>query len=1102
MSQSKMKNLSCPLAVAFHCWADQCTPLLDFTCFHSLEWKKQPIQNSRLWSENYVTSLLFGGTKSGTIIAYKILSNQNQILDVVPICLFCGHHPSITSITNCAPLIYDTCIGSLSKDGTVSIISVEDLTIVQNLKHLFSENSSSLAKHDTYTDLLLAAQIYGTVEVASISQSAVLYRISGFSSTIRSITCHGTMHSISCSDCTAYVISAGDNEVGYTYSLSPTTISSSNNENSQNDNSFSVQSCLSPDLSFLIVLSQNYWMLYENGKKPFVSQPPKKNDFYTKCQWISSKSFFVQTFSGNITIWEVPSKTNELVFDVLDCNKRFLFVNKQKGKMRIEPIVVQNAVDFKDFPQCSPKCVFETSFSLKSINTPIIVTCEHFVAFPLGKSVLEMRGKKTTFVCNLSDYFSSKYKARIALGDPIQHEARIGADFAIYLDDFQHPIGYHSGAFMLYSIPIARDKFMSFAKDGSIKIWTPNESVSIHCLCSPVLKTKYFPERRWVCCIAQFSFVVIDCFDLSVVTLCTGHDSPIVDISLDFSVFLVKTEASNIYVWSVDGELVSQRKFVSNKKLGVEEVPDQDPVMPKSFSAPAILQSNKPFSKIITINLPNCQTFSLVVDVGQFVTAFDDFNELDVKTDPQFLPLRLLWSSHCNRNMFGEIPILNNFDYAPAGDNFTVTLPIAFKSTKKRKLEALKKIHSVAMMPQSMPNVKQISISNIHPPATHTKENIIFTSDVAFHMSPLLSSIHACAASAAGQCFISSQKDDLLSILSASSQTTTAQAMVDAVNPSIYALAIWLLSPSPNLRIITTNIISSIFESEMNQTQAIEMLKTIQNKFYLWEIVLPFVFIICRLFTVPESLLKDAAQNIFPLCIQQAELLDTLSACFDVFIPYINLNTFFSNLYDASLNGSIGQKKIVTFALHCPLDFFDAMRTKNCVSLFNELFERWKPDQKILLQIVTRMTSDEFNGQGNYQHVFEIMQKNVPYYDFCKEFIVCGDDEGVLTVIGRNSAKILWQKRVFSNVSFVTVAPTGQRMIAFSMTDKTLIWFVQGKGKQAKEMFEAVKTIQVEFPANPKQSFWVNDTKVTLYSDSGTLYQDTAPNLSFFKRLF
>ena len=110
----------CPLSIGFHCWEDQCAPLLHFTCFKSVPWSKC-IKQSILWSEPYISSVLFAGTRCGMIISYKVYSCYQKIIDVIPLCFIFAHNEPINSIISASPYIYRSTVASLSQDGTFSL---------------------------------------------------------------------------------------------------------------------------------------------------------------------------------------------------------------------------------------------------------------------------------------------------------------------------------------------------------------------------------------------------------------------------------------------------------------------------------------------------------------------------------------------------------------------------------------------------------------------------------------------------------------------------------------------------------------------------------------------------------------------------------------------------------------------------------------------------------------------------------------------------------------------------------------------------------------------------------------------------------------------
>jgi len=1081
------------MSVAFHCWEDQCCPMLEFSCFMSVKWGKNSIPNSIIWSDNFISSILFGGTTTGTIIAYKIHSKNLELLDVYPICMICSHSSSITSIIECNSFIYSNCIASLSNDGTVSIISVEDLTVVLNQSKLFSEGSQYFASHEYNQDLLLASQAYGTIEVANVFDGSIIYRIYGFSSLITGISCHGSMHSINCADGSCYILGISDGTINYTFSV-----------HSQAESRI----VLSPDFLHAVILTPKYWKLIGEGYEPYNKEIKRAHDSFVSVEWIDNIHFFVTTVSGKIEVWETTSKPSHDVSDVFNCNNHVLHIDSMNGKQVISPIITHENGNKGDLKKSPPNRISSNENSAGGINNIFIVTKDGFIVMSPGKSIIELRSEKCRYLCNLSSCFTSKYRCRCAIGDPIIHEARVNSQNEVFLDNWSSPIGEHKDAFMLFSPPINGRYFLSFSRDGSIKIWTNKCIETLNDLTEPVKSYYYIPERKFIVCIGQgVSFLVIDTNEWCSIALCSGHDSEIVEVVFKNGMFHSRTVSSSIYTWSIEGVMLSKRKCKMFKNIG--SLKDINTSVTKSKSTPAMIHKvsaieKKQFSKVLQLNIPNCQTFAVTLDVFGFVSSFDAFDRLPIRTDPQFFPLLLLWSSHNGSNMCSGYPVLSGFQYAFAGDNYTVTLPISLKSAHKARIDSQKKYQSQISIPRSNKNTGKSTISKFIIDSSHVEKAIV-TSSNAFNLSPLLSAVHSCAASTLGQCFVSAKDDDELSILSAVSQTTTAQNLRNAVMPSFFVLANWLFQESSDLRVIIHNVISEVF-SNMSSESALHVVESIEHKFSQWTVILPFVLLYAKMFVLPDHWAKEATNRLFPTAILHPEILDVLVSCFNTILPFINnITDFYRTLFDAYTNGKIEDGKIITFALKKPLEFYEIVKNHpKCEALISLLIERWiKPDLNLVQTMLIRFAANESKTSSvDYNRIFKVAEKRFPFFSVSSQYFVFGNDYGSIIVIERYTSKKLWDVQLFdSKISYVSIAPTGGRFVVLSIEIGLMTWISKGDPK-SKDLFELASTIPVGVKIVPYRTNWSGDTKLQLFSSTEKIFEGHAPNLSFFKRLF
>ena len=190
---------------------------------------------------------------------------------------------------------------------------------------------------------MIASQIYGTIEIANVIDGSIIMTISGFQSIISSITHHGSMHAISTYDGTVDVLSISENDAGFNFST-----------HYESESSFITQSP-SPDLTFLLTLTDNFWEIIESGRQPFRSPPPQKGNSYSQCGWISTTKFFIRSFTGKVQIFEIfPSKETSYVFDCLQCRKEYLFIKHSNQTTRIEPFVIKSSVNSENLPKIEP----------------------------------------------------------------------------------------------------------------------------------------------------------------------------------------------------------------------------------------------------------------------------------------------------------------------------------------------------------------------------------------------------------------------------------------------------------------------------------------------------------------------------------------------------------------------------------------------------------------------------------------------------------------------------------------------------------------------------------------------------------------------------
>ncbi|OHT05768.1 hypothetical protein TRFO_26450 [Tritrichomonas foetus] len=355
-----------PLSVCFHCWEDQCCPLLRFSCFVSIKWNNYYSEKSRAWSDSFISSVLFAGTNSGTIVVYKIYAQNGANPSIKPLSLIFGHRSKITSLVPCDPFIYRSCVASLSTDGTLSLISVEDLTIIKNIEALFSENSHDLAPHESNNRLMLASQAFGTVEVADISNNSLVLRISGFSSVISSIENHGTLHAVSCADGSIGVFSINPSGSECIYHIK------------QRDKPFS-HSILSPKLSYLLVMTSDEWSLYDSDELLFSEKIQSPDDCFISAKWVDEYMFYITTLSGRVEVWKTDSENETQIFDRMKTFPGVFYASSLAENKAIEPLIIQDLPTDTKKIHSLPLLTFAVDSPADCFSNAVTVTPEGFV---------------------------------------------------------------------------------------------------------------------------------------------------------------------------------------------------------------------------------------------------------------------------------------------------------------------------------------------------------------------------------------------------------------------------------------------------------------------------------------------------------------------------------------------------------------------------------------------------------------------------------------------------------------------------------------------------------------------------------------------------
>lgn len=1057
-----------PLAVCFHRWEDQCCPLLRFSCFVSIKWDHY-LKKSCAWSDPGISSVLFGGTDSGTIVAYKICVHKNENSSspsIKPICLLFGHNSRITSIIPCEPFIYPSCVASLSTNGTLSLISVEDLTIVLNCESLFSENSYDLAPHKDNSRLMLASQAYGTVEIADVTNSTLILRISGFSSIITSLENHNSFHSVSCADGTVGLFCINTNNqkpIECVYHLS-------NKLNNQKVNT-NIHSIFSPSLVYMLSYTPDEWFLFDSDDILFSQKVASTDDSYTYAKWVTDDMFYVATLAGRVEIWKCDSTNPNFIFNRMKTSHFIYNVSSLSRSVTDPPIIIDNPSDTLKIHK-PPQMIYSIDHSKDdTFDRATVVTSEGFIITSPRQSFIVLNSPQGDCDCDLSFYFSAAIRCRCALGDPILHEARITVKDEIYLDS--EKLGVHLGANLLFSAPDGQI-FFSFSNDGSVKAWNDKFIASFHDLCEPVKDVAYISEKEWLVVIGQYTaFSVISVPNLCSILLCSGHNSPVVEIRYLNGLLHSRCQSSSIYTWNIDGQLVSKRKSKKFKRIGLQSpgpfVNSQHQDQSNYEVSNNLKNETKPsFSTVVPLVMPNCQTFALVLDVFDFLMSYKNYESLDIQTNPTFLPLILLWRCHIGSSrvkLVTNMGLLESFTYAIAGDNYTVSLPFFLPNDEKSKRSSL-----------------------------------------AFEFSPLLSAIHSVAASAVAQCFVGVNNDENLSIVSSNSQTSTAMALSVSVLPSPLVIANYLMFPSSNLLYVVINVIQEVMAT-LSEEESSKIIALISKKFPgIWKVKLPFAFIHCNKYDLDPAFGRECVQNIFPVVIEIPDFLDLLLNCFERFEQYFGeFQQFFIELVNATISKQIPYNKIAGFGIIKPMDYFDvAVMTPFYPDFCEALFERWMSnDRDVLLNLISHMLAVSRKLISvDLDRIFEILREKISYFSCCKHYLVFGSDKGEIVAFSRETTLITWKQQITKHpISCLSVSPNGSKFVVVVLEeDKTITWVSQNTPR-AKEPFSVDAIDMLPKDSIVSDFVWKSENKVILMNMEKSIMEVTAPNNNFFHRL-
>jgi hypothetical protein len=203
---------------------------------------------------------------------------------------------------------------------------------------------------------------------------------------------------------------------------------------------------------------------------------------------------------------------------------------------------------------------------------------------------------------------------------------------------------------------------------------------------------------------------------------------------------------------------------------------------------------------------------------------------------------------------------------------------------------------------------------------------------------------------------------------------------------------------------------------------------------------------------------------------------------------------FFRALLEAASEKVISDSRVVEFALASPCDFFDEiLRRPRFSQLTDLLFQRWaSPDRGVLLHFMVYVVEHIPKGV-DFERMFTSVTQKITYVGNCKQFLAIANDEGELMVIGKDSAKILWKQKCFSNpIKFVSVNAGGERIAVISLKEGLLTWIAVTRVKTVVTGFELAGTVMLPAGIAPVTLTWKGASKIRLESQDGHVLKEIA----------
>jgi hypothetical protein len=225
--------------------------------------------------------------------------------------------------------------------------------------------------------------------------------------------------------------------------------------------------------------------------------------------------------------------------------------------------------------------------------------------------------------------------------------------------------------------------------------------------------------------------------------------------------------------------------------------------------------------------------------------------------------------------------------------------------------------------------------------------------------------------------------------------------------------------------------------------------------------------------------------------------LDLFNAVFAKWICILSdRRAFFRTLLEAAADKLVSDATVVSFGLDSPCDFFDEIvHTPRYPQLTDLLFQRWSsPDRGVLLHFLMYIIEHlPKSAAGEFEKIYVSVAQRIAYVGNCKQYLGIANDDGEVLIIGKDSGKILWKQKCFSNpISFVSISSGGERFAVISLRDGLLTWVVATKGKSGITGFDLAGTIMLSTGIAPVSVSWKGASKLRLESQTGQILAEVS----------